>query len=429
MTARLLAALCFTAAHGFLYFGRPGNRLAVWMLALTLRFNPRHHRARAWLGYLDALSSMSHGDPEQAVKLLRAAINEAPGETPIRTNLGIALTMLGRHQEAIHVLRGVLKENADARQDVQVWRALAWCLLRTGQLDGAVDVLSEANDFGLRAPDFAVLSELCTLARGGAKGQRGQPAVTSDDAGRLGALIRSRPRMLPLTLEFAEHEAAAGRLAVTRKVVSRLPETLRADSLRIMAESRLNADDPDTAATLVGLLSELVPGSLGAGLLRSELALRRGQYPDAVREGLAAAEADPSNPRALHQLGLSLLHVGEVEDAARQFALAMAAGSASALAGGVVALQLLAQGKTADARKVFVHERSGDALGCAYAHTAQALLFAEEGNWREFERLATWSDQEFADIPAALRAATVTAPLLAARETMQARRDEKAKSA
>ena len=429
MTARFLAALCFSTAHACLYFGRMGNRMAMWMLTLTLRFNPRHHRARAWHGYLDALSAMQSGDTEGAVKLLRDAINEAPGETPIRTNLGIALTMLGRYQEAIHVLRGVLKETADTRQDVQVWRALAWCLLRTGQLDGAVDVLAEANDLGLRAPELALLAELCLLARGSAKAPRGKAAPEADDPGRLAHLIRSRPRMLPLTLEFAEHEAAAGRLAVTRQIVTRLPEHLRAASLRLMADSRLNADDANTAATLVNLLQELLPGDASLGLLRSELALRRGQYDAAVQGALAAAEADPNSARALHQLGLSLLHTGQPAEAGRQFALAMAAGSGSALAGGVVALQLIEQGKTADARKVFIKARSGDALGCAYAHTAQALLFADESNWREFERLADWADQEFADIPPALRDAAVTAPLVAARRKLQSLRDERGETA
>ena len=428
MTARFLAALCFATAEGFLIFGRWGNRLASGTLRLTLRLNPRHHRARAWLGYLDAVNATQRGDAEGAVKLLREAINEAPGETPIRTNLGIALTMLGRHQEAIHVLRGVLKETADTRQDVEVWRALAWCLLRTDQLDSAANVLSEADALGLRAPELTLLSELCMLARWGVKTSRGKSAP-ADDPGRLGGLIRSRPRMLPLTLEFAEHEAAAGRIAVTRQIATRLPENLRAASLRIMVDSRLNADDEVTAASLMGLFQELLPGDASVGLLRSELALRQGQYEAAAQAALVAAEADPSNPRGLHQLGLSLLYAGQTAEAGRQFALAMAAGSASALAGGVVALQLIEQGKTADARKVFVKERSGDALACAYAHTAQALLLADEGNWREFERLAAWSDQEFADLPAALQSAPVTAPLVAARDRMQALREERGKSA
>jgi hypothetical protein len=146
-------------------------------------------------------------------------------------------------------------------------------------------------------------------------------------------------------------------------------------------------------------------------------------YQKAVDIALAAAEADPGNARALHQLGLSLLYAGQTEDAAKQFSLAMAAGSGSALAGGVVALQLLEAGRTDDARKVFVHQRTGDALACAYAFSAQALLMAGAGEWAEFDKLAEWAEEAWKDIPEALRTTAVTAPLIAARAKVQEARD------
>jgi tetratricopeptide (TPR) repeat protein len=103
----------------------PGFPLYQFRLAETLHLMGRDPRAAlgralalapddAWANNLDGQLAMEAGDLPRAIESLRRAQAAAPGEEDIRVNLSEALSLGGRHEEALAVLEGHAAAAADS---------------------------------------------------------------------------------------------------------------------------------------------------------------------------------------------------------------------------------------------------------------------------------------------------------------------------
>jgi serine/threonine-protein kinase len=86
------------------------------------------------------------GQPEQAVEILEDVLAHHPKMDGIRPHLAIALSMLGRHEEARAQLTDRVKRVADADHDTPYWLASAYAL--EGLTDEAFEWLEHAIDAG-----------------------------------------------------------------------------------------------------------------------------------------------------------------------------------------------------------------------------------------------------------------------------------------
>jgi serine/threonine-protein kinase len=86
------------------------------------------------------------GQPEQAVEILEDVLAHHPKMDGIRPHLAIALSMLGRHEEARAQLTDRVKRVADADHDTPYWLASAYAL--EGMTDEAFEWLEHAIDAG-----------------------------------------------------------------------------------------------------------------------------------------------------------------------------------------------------------------------------------------------------------------------------------------
>src|SRR5205823_3805593 len=86
------------------------------------------------------------GQPEQAVEILESVLKSHPEMDGIRPHLAIALSMLGRHEEARAQLTDRVKQLADADHDSPYWLASAYAL--EGLKDEAFEWLERAIAIG-----------------------------------------------------------------------------------------------------------------------------------------------------------------------------------------------------------------------------------------------------------------------------------------
>jgi serine/threonine protein kinase/tetratricopeptide (TPR) repeat protein len=150
---------------------------ALRSLERMLRLNPNervvvsYNRARIFMyqgRYLDALHELERGaavepdhplvktfravwhyrqgQPEKAVEILEDVLAHHPKMDGIRPHLAIALSMLGRHEEARAQLTDRVKRVADADHDTPYWLASAYAL--EGLTDEAFEWLEHAIDAG-----------------------------------------------------------------------------------------------------------------------------------------------------------------------------------------------------------------------------------------------------------------------------------------
>ncbi len=386
---KLLAKLLFWTAQGVMMVGRLGQQAAHQLLTLSTVLAPGDERTLGWLRYTSAVLASRRGDTARAVELLREASRLLPDNVAIQVNLGVALTMLNRYEQAIEVLERVLKTSSDIELEASLWSALAWSYLRTGRYAKVATCQEQADEFGIKSPELQLIGE---LARGCQHG-RLHPDV-------IGGCVAKRPRTLGMVLDFADWQARSGNRRLARKALGGLPREIQMRGLGIIASSALNDDNYETVLWAAAEYGKLAEHSAVPAMLRSEVALRRGAGQRAIEQAQRAVKLEPHNGRALEQLGRAHLLYGDREQAARAFVECLATGSDSALAGGVVAMALLSRDEVKKARLVFRSGRRGDALGCAYAHAAHALLMARQQRWDEAVKIAQFSWESVQDLPA-----------------------------
>ncbi|HVG35555.1 MAG TPA: protein kinase [Pyrinomonadaceae bacterium] len=86
------------------------------------------------------------GQPEEAVRLLKEVLKSHPEMDGIRPHLAMALSALGRHEEALAQLTDRVHEIAEADHDVPYWLASAYAM--EGRTDEAFEWLERAISLG-----------------------------------------------------------------------------------------------------------------------------------------------------------------------------------------------------------------------------------------------------------------------------------------
>lgn len=403
MLNRLVAKWMFWVAQGFLPLGRPGARMAHRLLVVAQWFDPKLDRARGWQYLIEGSRAREQGRPEDAVQLLRDASVLLPDNDAVIANLGITLATAGRHEQAIEVLERAMRGEMDLTGEPGVWVALAWSYLRTGRAPKALDACERAVHSGADSLDLRLIHGLAQGVRRG--------FIARDEFSRL---LRARPRMMPMVLEFAQHLAVGGSRDLARQIVRALPAPFRVRAFGIIARSCLNLGDTGTATWAVRELEAYdEPGPL-AHLIRAGVALREGKTTTAVREAQRARERDARAAEGPEMLARIHLIRGEGAAATQAAQEALARRSTDALAGALVALDLLERGALHEARQVFMTERSGDALACAYGYATQGLINALHGEAARALALAGDALERWEDVPEWAASAPVRARLVVA---------------
>ncbi len=395
--SRALAWVLYWTAQGALPLGRLGARLAHGMLWTALAFDPRLPRARGWQLLIEGTFARERGDMAAAVPLLRQAEAELPDNDVVAANLGIALAMAGRHEEALAAIERALRRGAQIGGEPQVWVALAWSYLRTGRAPKALEACRRAAESQALSREVEGLRLLALAAGEG-----------SWDRGEVQALLRLRPRIVPLALDLAQYLAQGGGHRAARDIVECLPSAVQTRAFAIIARSALNGDDPNTALWALKELERREPTSPTPATTRSEIALRRGNLDAALSHVREALERDPANPEALEQLVRLHLVRGEWAEATEVAERAVGGKSAGALSAGVAGLRLVEVGQAALAQRLFTTTRSGDRFACAFAHAAQALVFAHRAARRQALHAARQAIEDLAQLASWERTPAIT---------------------
>lgn len=414
MLRKLLAGMLYGQARWALGFGRSGMSHAYRQLRLACALWPGHPEASHWLAYLRGRIAIERGRPEEAIERLREADRALPNNVAIRADLGLAYTMAGKDDQAISIFERLLKEDATEVQE-EVWSSLAWSYLRTGRAPKAREVCHRADEVGVRSPRLELIQRLATGV-----------GLGSLPINEIRELVRSVPQSLSLLLEYARQQARDGLHRLARATVSALPEEEEARAYSIIAHASLNEDDPNTAHWAAEQIVRTQDEGYRAEalLLRSEVAIRRGDLTEAVEQARKALVADPAKGRAHEQLGRALLLQGQWEAALGQMIEALHTGQAGSLAAGVAALGALEVGDLAAARGLFLAERYGDGLACAVSHTAQARLLAAEGQAESAVERATSAIEELRGLPPWAASPDVVARLTAALDEIRPAKDD-----
>lgn len=388
MLSNIIAKWLYWTAQGALPLGRLGARLARLLLIRAQLFDPKLERARGWQCLIESSIARERGDVDEAVRLLRDASEILPDNDAIIANLGITLAMAGRYDESVEVIERAMRGETDITGEPQVWVALVWAYLRSGRAPKALEACERATESQAASLDVRVLKNLAlAVCRG---------LVQRDE---LRGLLRARPRMAPIVLEFAQHLAHASSHDLARQILRCLPERSQARAFHIIARSALNEGEFNTASWAARELEIRSPSDPAPPTIRSEIALQQREYDAALRHVRRALSCDAHDARALEQLARVQLIRGDWREAVVAARDAVLNKGRDALAGGICALALIEEGALRDAKRLFVVERSGDDLACAYGHAAQALILAMLGNSRDALDLAADAVDQMKGVP------------------------------
>lgn len=385
----LVAKTFYWAAQISLPLGKPGMRIARSLLATALVYDPRLDRARGWRSLIDGTLARERGDLDAAVASLRDASAVLPDNDAVTANLGIALALAGRYDEAVIVIERAMRGDTDVTGEPQIWMALAWAHLRTGRSPKALEACERAEESRATSVDLRILRILALASCRG--------FVQRDE---LRNLLRMRARMLPLVLEHIEQLAVSGSRDVARQLVRGLPDSIQTRALQVIVRSAMAGDNLEAAHWAIRELEIRQPDSATAPTLRSELALRRKDHHEALSEAMEAVRRKPQDAQALDQLVRVRVLRGEGDQAAREAVEAVQRRGGGGLTAGVAALHYLEAQDLEAAQRVFAVQRSGDELACAFAAAAQALLHARRKHHAEALRQAERSVSYAGRIPA-----------------------------
>ncbi|NPV48145.1 MAG: tetratricopeptide repeat protein [Armatimonadetes bacterium] len=414
MLRKVLANCSYQAGHACLGLGRLGRNQAHRLFRLTRALWPAHPAVGPWLDYMDGSRLLAQGRPEEALELLRSAARGLPQLPGIRVWTGVAYAMLGRDEEAIGTLEKVLQEEGAAELP-DVWTSLAWSYLRSGRTRQALETCSRAELCGVRSPRLQFVARLALGVQ-----------IRALPVGELRDLLGEVPQGVPLLLEYARLQAHAGRHTLARAALSALPDELQGRALSVVGQASLNAYDCATALWAGHELASIAAdeAQVHAALLTSEAHLREGRGQQALEAIKAARQTFPAHSAVREQLGRVLLIQGQWEAAVEEMIEALHLGGGGALAAGLAALAALELGDAQSARGVFVVQRSGDGLSCAFAHAAQVRLMVLDDSWDQALDLAQLALEEIVSLPQWAAVPDVTARLTSAlRSALQAVRD------
>lgn len=255
--------------------------------------------------YAIGLSQFELGDYKSAVETLKDC------DRPDASNLrGVALSKLGRYQEAHDVFEELLRDNPS---DLLAYFNLITLYADTGQFNEAADTADEAVRRFPRNADVRT-------ARGAAYMLTGRIAKAHGDFAAAIALAPSKPspHFLFALSDFKQghYEAAASTLrsALRSGIKDSDLHYLLAETLLKVKSSKLqdSIDQLDKAI-------ELNPRSVSALALRGKLRLEEGKATSAVVDLKLAHEIDPTSQSATYNLARAYRSLGMTEEAKRAF--------------------------------------------------------------------------------------------------------------
>lgn len=313
------------------------HEAAATMIEESLRRQPENPRLLAAL----AESRLRAGDWTRAEAAATALSKVAGGDEVAAQIRAASLRGQGRVDESNAVLEG-LAENPDASN--RALRTLITSYLRSGEIDRAEALVDERLAAAPKDPETLLLRAEIDLARD-------RPA---DAEGRLREIIAAQPTSFLGHLALARMKMALGDMAAAEAAaregvaVAERPEPLRLALAQVLerrqdwpgaiAEYEAIYDQQKSSLLIVNNLASLLiehrsddPASVErAG--RIALRLRdstvpefqdtygwvrylQGDYADALRSLLPAAEARPDNGTIRYHAGMALLKAGQTESA------------------------------------------------------------------------------------------------------------------
>jgi serine/threonine-protein kinase len=317
-------------------------------LQLMKRARDRHPND-FWVNDVLGLHLQSADPPDygEAARCFAAAIALRPGSAIGWSNLGTTLTVLGRLDEAVAVLREAIRIKPDF---LTSYERLSQALMQKSEEDAALAMLQ--GPLQLRPESLMLRTILGQILQSQGKLD---PAIAT-----FGKVLDSNPRWVPARLALAQALSAAGR---KREALEQLEQTERSHpNLHLIHEARgmvlLNHGEKPGALAAYREAVRLSPGSatvwsgLGAALAANgqhEEALRMhhkairiapenavfhvsladslrlmGRMNEAEAEYRLATQLNPRSPWAFNGLGLALFALGQFNDAAQAYRLALA---------------------------------------------------------------------------------------------------------
>ena len=282
--ARVSAFAAACAVLGVLAFATT-RQVALWkdnrtLFTHALALDPANPVAHQCLGS----ELLKAGQPREAIRHFEAELREIPGFLDAHIDLGNALGMLGRYDEAVAQFQACLR----LRENPNVRHNLGLAFMHLGREDEAIaeyrTVLHEDPDH------YETLVELATTL--GKRGQTGEAEPLLRRAVELQPEVAKTRRMLAvtLTLEGSVEEAIAQYNALADR------DTMDLDALNNIAWIRATHPDPRRRdGALAVRLAELARDRSHepVAALYSTLAAayaEAGRMPDAVRAGSRAVE-------------------------------------------------------------------------------------------------------------------------------------------
>jgi len=212
---------------------------------------------------------------EDAATALVEATRLAPRDASAWFNLGLAREKLGERDAALEALR---RAHELAPRDVTTLRQLGVTLVRSREWEEAAERLSAATELDAGAADLQRLLGQALRGRG-------------DLAGASAALRRA------VELDPGNRQGEASTAA------------------RLLAETRLDAGDPATAADAATQVTTLRPEEVDGWALLGLARLRGGDARGAATALERAAAIDPSRADVAHNLGTARLDLGDLAGA------------------------------------------------------------------------------------------------------------------
>ena len=274
-----------------IYHGNDQTDLAAQSYEIALALGSRSARVH----YLLGLIRRERGASEAAIRHFREAVELEPTYGPSQFNLGLSQLDAGHVAEAIEAFRAAVRLG---ESDSAFHSGLARALRQAGRLEEAEAELGRALQL---APENAEAHQLLGLtlhARG----------KTADALEHLNRVRRRKGTVVsdPWLLEVQRHAATA--------------EVLIARARILMADDRL-----ESAVALLSIAVEGYPEHARAHRVLGDALLRGGRSQPASQAYRRAAELDPHDPESHAALAVLLSGLGDLDGAAGEADLALAA--------------------------------------------------------------------------------------------------------
>jgi protein O-GlcNAc transferase len=270
---------------------------AVEELRAAARLDPKNGRYVLALGV-----ALANRNNDEALGVLRAAVELAPSDAEAHYNLALALAASGAATEAIREFEGAVRFNprhAGAR------RGLGITLMHEDKLDAAVEELRRALRDAPRDEEAANNLGLAQLRLNDVSG-----AIAS-----LKLAIELNPRLIKAHFNLAQAYRRAGRLDDSRRETERagvLTAEQRSvgQAMVLVQSARQRLQSGDRAGALSALRDAVAasPGFADGHLTLGRVILETGgDVPAAVREFRVVLNLDPERAEAHYRIGLALL--------------------------------------------------------------------------------------------------------------------------